>query len=85
MLKLFSVNLCTSDRSRYYIEPEIFAYGNLQLFDWQRFIYHNVYCSNGLQHLVSPHDLRQTPWHKSVRTLEVACATLPNLPESLSN
>ena len=22
-----------------------------------------------LQHLVSPHDLRQTPWHKSVRTL----------------
>jgi hypothetical protein len=22
-----------------------------------------------LQHLVSPHDLRQTPWHKSFRTL----------------
>ena len=25
--------------------------------------------SRALQHLVSPHDLRQTPWHKSVRTL----------------
>ena len=25
--------------------------------------------ARALQHLVSPHDLRQTPWHKSVRTL----------------
>ena len=25
--------------------------------------------ARALQHLVSPHDLRRTPWHKSVRTL----------------
>jgi hypothetical protein len=34
---------------------------------------------------VSPHDLRQTPWHKYVRTLEISCAPLPNFLEPLSN
>ena len=34
------------------------------------------YSARALQHLVSPHDLRLTPWHKSVRTLEIACTPL---------
>jgi hypothetical protein len=40
--------------------------------------------ARALQHLVPPRGLRQAPWHKSVRTLEIIGAPLPNLLESFS-